>query len=43
VDVTTGEVVSRRAAGSDPAALALDEAYVWVADGGEDEVLRFDR
>ena len=43
VDGATGEVLSRRAAGSDPAALALDEAYVWVADGGDDEVLRFER
>ena len=43
VDGATGEVVSRQAAGSDPAALALDEAYVWVADGGDDEVLRFER
>ena len=43
VDGATGEVLSRRAAGSDPSALALDEAYVWVADGGDDEVLRFER
>ena len=43
VDGATGEVLSRRPAGSDPAALALDAAYVWVADGGDDEVLRFDR
>jgi DNA-binding beta-propeller fold protein YncE len=43
VDGPTGEVRSRHAAGRDPVALALDEAYVWVADGGDDEVLRFER
>jgi hypothetical protein len=43
VDGATGEVLSRRSAGSDPVALGLDAEYVWVADSGDDEVLRFDR
>jgi DNA-binding beta-propeller fold protein YncE len=43
VDGATGEVRSRRATGGDPAALALDAAYIWVADSGEDRVLRFER
>jgi DNA-binding beta-propeller fold protein YncE len=43
VDGATGEVRSRRSAGEDPTALALDAAYVWVADSGQDAVLRFER
>jgi DNA-binding beta-propeller fold protein YncE len=43
VHVEGGEVRSRLPAGSDPVALALDRTHVWVADGGEDMVLRVDR
>jgi hypothetical protein len=43
VDGATGEVRSRRAAGEDPTAVALDAAYVWVADSGEEAVLRYER
>ena len=43
VDGASGEVESRHPAGADPVALAIDRAHVWVADGGEDTVLRFER
>jgi DNA-binding beta-propeller fold protein YncE len=43
VDGASGEVRSRRAAGEDPTAVGLDATYVWVADSGDDAVLRFER
>ena len=43
VDGASGEVESRHPAGADPVALAIDRTHVWVADGGEDTVLRFER
>jgi DNA-binding beta-propeller fold protein YncE len=43
VHIAGGDVRSRHPAGADPVALALDGTHVWVADGGEDAVLRYDR
>ena len=43
IDGESGEVDARDPAGADPVALALDRTHVWVADGGEETVLRFDR
>jgi DNA-binding beta-propeller fold protein YncE len=43
VDGASGEVESRDPAGADPVTLAVDRTHVWVADSGEDTVLRFER
>ncbi len=43
VDANTGKVRSRRPVGAGPSAIALDSRYVWVANAGEDTVMRFDR
>jgi hypothetical protein len=43
VHLEGGEVRSRQAIGGDPADVALDERYVWVADAGGDRVVRLAR
>jgi len=42
-DGDSGEVLSRRPVGPDPAALALARDHVWVADSGNDTLMRFAR
>jgi DNA-binding beta-propeller fold protein YncE len=43
VHVRGGEVRSRQLIGGEPAAVALDARYVWVADAGSDRVVRLER
>ncbi len=43
LDGRRGAVSSRRRVGGDPAAVAVDSRYVWVADAGDDTVTRFAR
>jgi DNA-binding beta-propeller fold protein YncE len=43
VDGANGNVDWKRPAGRDPSALALDANDVWVADAGNDAVIRIER
>ena len=43
LDANDLDVISRRAAGEEPVALAVDAHRVWVADGRRDVVIAYDR